>query len=194
MNTADDFLSLEDFETAIKFRETAWLFAQKHIAGLVCSEKADTNGDIIKNTVDGDLIINAAQTITLDGGTVTGKVIVEGGTFTATNGAIIQGGVEGMGGATITIEDGSTVNSDIVVSGSGSSLTMTGLTTTVDGKVETKEISSVSLTDITAKEIVSDKDADVTMSGNTAEKIEIKDPTGSCIDSGQTTPTPDPGC
>lgn len=45
-------------------------------------------------------MINSAQTVTIDAATITGKVIVEGGTVTITNGAIIQSEIEGMAGAT----------------------------------------------------------------------------------------------
>ena len=185
-------LALEDFKAAIQHREGAWSLAQEEIAGVFCSAGGVFTVD---ENVDGDIIISAGQTVIIDDVTITGKVVVEGGTVTITNGAIIQSGVEGKDGASVTIEDGTIVNGDVVISGSGSSLIITA-GVEVTGKVQTNEISEVSLTGVTVgSDIVSDKDADVTITGNIVSgNVLIKDPTGTCTDSGQDSPPPNPGC
>jgi len=193
MASAEGMLAMQDYEMAIKFRETAWIMAQKEIALESCSEQPDVNGDEITGTVEGDLVINAAQIVTLNGATITGAVRVEGGTLIIINGATLQDKLEGLGGATITIEAGTTIEGDVLISGSGSSLVMTD--SIANKKVETKEIALVSLTGNTVGgDIISEKDGDVTITGNSASKVEIKDPAGSCTDAGQIDPVPDTGC
>jgi len=196
MISAEGMLVMLDFEMAIKFRETAWVFAQKEIAGEICSEQPDTNGDVITGVVNEDIVINAAQTVTIGDATINGAVIVEGGTLIVSGDAVLNDKIEGMAGASITVESGAFVDGDIIVSGSSSSLSVTGAT--VNGKIESKEINSTSVTSnvLIGGDVLSEKDGTVTITGNTDinGKIEVKDTSGICTVSGNTADGGSSGC
>jgi len=195
MISAENKLLVGDPEGAIDEREMAWLSTQQELDGKTCSPLGSTPPtppppappvviEITTNPAEsGDITIIAGQIVVIKNGvTIEGDVKVEGGTLTVTEGSTIKGKIDAKDGATVTVEDGSEIEGDILMSGSGGSLTVTG--STVKGKVSSTEANLVSITSNIKIEsdVISDKDVDVEIKDNPdiQGKIEVKDFSGTC--------------
>jgi len=185
MALAEKFIASEDFEEAINEMEQAWKHAQQVIAGDGdCDEASESvpEGETISEDVDGDVLINAAQTVIIESGVeISGVVKVEGGTLIADD-VEFKDGIEASGGASITIQN-SSVEKDVKASGPGGSLVL--VNTTVKKSVSANELDILTITGSTIEEnVTAEKNVDVTITGNTIEKdLSIKDTSGTCVDS-----------
>jgi len=138
----------------------------------------------ITTDVNGNVSVDSGKTGVIVSATVTGNVQVDGGVLTITEDSIITGNVEATNGSTVTIEDGSTVQGNVIVSGKDSILVIED-NVSIDGNIETQNVDSVTITGNTVNgNIKSDNDGDVTITGNTVNgNIEIINPSGTCSES-----------
>ena len=111
-----------------------------------------------------------------------------------TEGATVDGKIEGSQMASITINGGSTVTKDVIVVEPGSTLTING--STVQENIKTTEINTVLIEMSTiGKDLVSDKDSIVEITDTMVSgKIEIKDTTVMCTESGNSADDGNSGC
>jgi len=102
--------------------------------------------------------------------------------------------VEVTGGSTVTIEDGSTINGNIIISGAGSVIEI--INANIQGNIETQNIDSVTIINsIIDGNVISDNDGVLIITGNTVNgNIEIINPTVSCSESGNNVSGNNSGC
>ena len=131
------------------------------------------DGTLITGPHNDKLDIGANEAVTVNGGTVDGKVTLTGGVFVVINGGTIDGKIT------------SDANSTVIIDGNS----------TVDGKVESTRATGLVLRDsnILGK-VTSTSDEFVTITNcNIDGKLEIANP-GSCEESGNVVTGPNLGC
>jgi len=129
--------------------------------------------DPITKDIDDNLEVGEGEIITVSNeATVSGNIIVDGGTIIISDGATVKGNVEAKSGASVSIGN-SFIYGNVKIEDSGSSLELSN--NSIKGNVETKEIDSLTVIDNNIDgNIKSENDGSVTISGNTVDgDIEI---------------------
>jgi len=149
--------------------------------------------DAITENISGDLTITSGQIISVkNGATVSGNVIVDGGSLILSEASTVTGNIEGKTGSSISVQD-STVEGNVVAKEPNTSLEISnGI---VNGNVETQDMDTLEVTasDINGN-ILSTTNGDVTITDNTVNgNIEISGTT-SCSESGNNVNGNNSGC